>query len=104
MNPLNMGTAIFFGGLSGWIGGAGANQNLELTNMMEAGKKTLVRESRRVNQVYAQKMIASTTIYVQNRIAIAASSAGARFYIGSRLANIAAFVATKISLWLSGGA
>ncbi len=103
VDPLNMGTAIVFGGISGWIGGAGANQNLELTNMIEEEKKTLLREARRANQTYAQKMVASTTTYVRNSIAVAASSAGVRFYAGSRLANIAAFVATKISLWLSGG-
>ncbi len=103
VDPLNMGTAIVFGGISGWIGGAGANQNLELTNMIEEEKKTLLREARRANQTYAQKMVASTTTYVRNSIAVAASSAGVRFYAGSRLANIAAFIATKISLWLSGG-
>ena len=48
------------GYLSGKIGGAGANENMVLTNAYNSAKQTISRETRRANQKYAGKVIAKT--------------------------------------------
>lgn len=90
-----MGTAVLFGGISGWIGGAGANKNLELTNLIDSGRKSIKREIRRANQSYAEKAISSTASYVVNKVVTTASSASVRYYAGTQLANAASCVVPK---------
>ena len=79
--------SIGMGVLSGWIGGSGANEKNVLTNSILQLKKTAAREARRVNQVYAQKAIASMTSYVYNILATTAWGSSIRFAAGCGVAN-----------------
>ena len=79
--------SIGFGVLSGKISGAGANKNVVLNNTIENAKHTVARETRRANQQYANKVIASTIRSRNDVLSSAALISSSRFAAASGAAN-----------------
>ncbi len=79
--------SIGMGIVSGRIGGSGANENMALTSVINSTKQTIVRESRRANQQYALKAVASTISYRNNIISVSTWSSSFRFSLGCGLSN-----------------
>lgn len=79
--------SVGMGAFSGLIGGPGANQNNVLTNTFISFKNAIARESRRANQIYAQKAIASITSYVSNIFSVTTWGSCVRFAAGCGIAN-----------------
>ena len=79
--------SILMGFTSGWIGNSGANERNLLTNSILQLRKTVVRETRRANQQYAQKAIASMTSYVHNILRTATWNSSIRFAAGCGIAS-----------------
>ena len=78
------------GAISGRIGGKGANNNRVLTNTLDSAKKSIEREFRRNNQVYAQKVIAKTVSSATNTFSVSAWCSSARFAAGCGVSNVVA--------------
>lgn len=75
------------GVVSGRIGGDGANKKMVLSNVAKSTKKTIVRESKRINQTYALKARAAAISYRNNIFVRAASMASCRFAVGTGVSN-----------------
>ena len=59
---------------------------MSLTKVAEYSKKVIIRETRRQNQKYAKKMMASAIAYKRNTITISAMETGAKFIVGMGIA------------------
>ena len=93
--------SVIMGALSGRLGGPGANKDYVLTNAVLQLRKTMVREARRANQVYAQKAIASMTSYVHNFLSVETWAASVKFAAGCGMTNVAtSFYSEHIDLGL----
>ena len=79
--------SVLMGIASGAIGGPGANKNNTLTNSVLQFRRTLAREARRANQVYAQKAIASITSYIHNILAVTTWGSSIKFSAGCGVAS-----------------
>ena len=75
--------SVGLGFVSGKIGGAGANENMVLSNIAKNTKRTIARETRRANQKYAQKAIASAISSRNNKFAIVGWISSFRFAAGA---------------------
>ena len=82
-----MAVSIFAGMFSGLIGGSGANHNMALTNVVSSTKNTIIRESRRANQVHAQKVITKAVTSRNSALGYSFLFGTIRFAIGTDLAN-----------------
>ena len=58
-----------------------------LSNVIDSTKKTITCETRRANQQYAQKAIATASSYKSNVIALSTWSASFRFSLGCGVSN-----------------
>ena len=90
------------GGISGRIGGAGANQYKTLTNTIRTASKTTAKFSAKSTQKYAAKRIASTKSWRNNRLTIAGWSSSIKFSAGTAVANTMTGVWTKLKNWFLG--
>lgn len=79
--------SVSMGVLSGKIGGAGANEDMVLSNAANSAKQAITRETRRANQKYAQKAIAAAISSRNNTFATTAWVSSARFAAGTGLSN-----------------
>ena len=89
------------GAFSGRIGGAGANQNMALTNTIQTSMKTTVKMKSRNNTSYAAKQVASTKAWRNNRLSASAVEGSARFSAGIGISNAITGTWTKIKNWVS---
>ena len=80
--------SVIMGGVSGLIGGAGANEKMVLSNAANSAKQTIAREARRANQKYAQKVITAAVSSRNNMFASTAWSTSGRFALGVGVANV----------------
>ena len=93
--------AVGLGAVSGRLGGPGANKDYVLTNAVLQLRKTMVREARRANQVYAQKAIASMTSYVHNFLSVETWAASVKLAAGCGITNVTtSFYSEHIDLGL----
>lgn len=79
--------SVGMGSISGRIGGPGANEKMVLSNAAKSAKQTIARETRRTNQKYAPKVIASTISARNNTFASTAWVASFSFSVGSVVSN-----------------
>ena len=79
--------SVGMGVVSGRIGDHSANKKMVLTNTSKSAKQTFVRESRRANQQYAQKVISATISSRNNTFASVAWTSSLKFAAGSGIAN-----------------
>ena len=79
--------SVGMGVISGRIGGSGANEKMALSNAAKSAKQTIVRETRRANQKYAQKVIAAAICSRNNAFATTAWVASFRFAAGTGVSN-----------------
>lgn len=79
--------SVGMGIVSGRIGKAGANGKMVLSNAAKSAKQTIARETRRANQQYAQKVIASTISTRNNIFSSTTWGASFRFAAGSGVSN-----------------
>lgn len=79
--------SVIGGVVSGKIGGKGANHNGTLSNVVRSTKQTIVRESRRANQRYARKAVATTISYCRNTLAKSAWSSSFKYSAGCSVSN-----------------
>ena len=80
-------TSVVGGVISAKIGGKGANCNGTLSNVVRNTKQTIIRESRRANQRYASKAVATTISYCSNTLAKSAWSSSFKFSAGCGVSN-----------------
>ena len=85
------------GAVSGLIGGAGANKNMALSNTVNSAKKTILRESRRTNQKYAQKVISASIQARNTALANTAAVVTARYAVGLATSNAILKIYGKIN-------
>ena len=90
--------SVGMGVLSGRMGGPGANRKMTLSNTIKDTRRTFLREARRNNQKYAQKVVASAIKYRNNVLSSTAWSAGFKFAAGAGVTNIATGMWTKAGL------
>lgn len=88
-------------GLSGLIGGPGANQNFALTKTIQTSIKTTTRMSTRACTTYAAKRIASTKAWRNNVLSVNAMGSSARFAAGIGASSALASTWTKVKNWFS---
>mgnify|MGYP003303548723 CR=1 FL=1 len=81
--------SVGMGVVSGQIGNDGANKNMVLTTTIESTKKTIVRETRRANQQFAQKAIKSAASNCKNTLCSASWDASIRFTACTSISNTA---------------
>ena len=79
--------SVGMGVVAGRIGGAGANEEMVLTNAANSAKQAIARETRRANQDYAQKAIAAAISSRNNTFATTAWASSARFAVGTGFSN-----------------
>ena len=79
--------SVGMGVVSGRIGGSGANEKMVLSNAAKSTRQTIVRESRRANQKYAQKIIAAAISSRNDLFANTAWIASMRFAAGTGISN-----------------
>ena len=75
------------GAASGIISGPGVNYEKVLTNAIKSTKKTILRESRRANQKYAQKTISKAIAYRNNLLSYKALGGSIMFTATSFASN-----------------
>ena len=91
--------AVGMGAASGRIGGSGANEKMVLSNAIKSTKQTIVRENRRANQKYAQKVIETTIRSRNNTLASTAVVSSFRFAAGSVVSNGFSGFYSKVGLF-----
>ena len=79
--------AVGMGYFSGKIGGAGANENMMLTDSAHRTMQVITREAHRANQEYAQKAKARAIGYCINLFEFTTWEASVRFAIGTGVSN-----------------
>lgn len=91
--------SVAAGVLAGRIGGAGANKKMVLSNAAKSTKQTIVREMRRANQKYAQKVIAAAISSRNDLFVNTALVASARFAAGTGVSNVGTGMWSRHSLF-----
>ena len=80
--------SIFSGTFSGWIGGDGANYEFCLSNTIRSTKSTIIKETGRANQRYAQKTIKNAVSYRNNIMKTATGSGGYKYILGTKMSDV----------------
>lgn len=75
------------GGVAGFVGGPGANQDMVLTKTIQTSIKTVNRMATRKCTAYAAKRIAATTAWRNNILIVSALGGSARFAAGIGISN-----------------
>ena len=79
--------SALMGALSGGLGGNGSNYKNVLTDTINGTKKVVVREMRRENKKYANKVIKSAVASRNNTLALSFWSGSASFTLGCGISN-----------------
>ena len=102
-NPIKLDEAIISsvgGAVSGYIGGAGANEYKALTNSINVAKKTVIEISRRNCTKYASKVIGSTMSWLSNRLSTVAWSSSAKFSVGCGISGGITMMWSRFKSWM----
>ncbi len=102
-NPIKLDEAIISsvgGAVSGYIGGAGANEYKALTNSINVAKKTVIEMSRRNCTKYASKVIGSTMSWLSNRLSTVAWSSSAKFSVGCGISGGITMMWSRFKSWM----
>ena len=75
------------GGVAGFVGGPGVNQDMVLTKTIQTSIKTVNRMATRKCTAYAAKRIAATTAWRNNILIVSALGGSARFAAGIGISN-----------------
>lgn len=93
--------SIIGGGISGFIGGPGANEHLTLTRTIQTSIKTTTRMSNRACTTYAAKRIASTNAWRNTVLSVNAMGSSVRFAAGTGFSSALANAWTVVKGWFS---